>query len=154
MKLNSKKSNILGIAMTEYLIILAIVAIASIGATSVFGGALKKPGQISLRVSTQQFRKSKWSHPAWKILTCKTPIKSEISLSRGKHLANPHIFTPFIKTGGRVLFNELAGGGNRVTSNAPHNRTSTQILLIPILPLVSFGNHPPNVTPRRTVVCP
>lgn len=41
MKLNSKKSTIRGIAMTEYLIILAIVAIASIGVTSLYGKAVK-----------------------------------------------------------------------------------------------------------------
>lgn len=41
MKLESKKSTKLGIAMTEYLIILAIVAIASIGTTSLFGKELK-----------------------------------------------------------------------------------------------------------------
>ncbi len=42
MKLKSKKSTICGIAMTEYLIILAIVAIASIGVTSLYGKAVNR----------------------------------------------------------------------------------------------------------------
>jgi hypothetical protein len=41
MKLHSNKSTCRGLALTEYLIILAIVAVAAIGVTSVFGRAVK-----------------------------------------------------------------------------------------------------------------
>ena len=41
MKINTKKQNRRGIAMTEYLIILAVVAIAAIAIVGVFGKQIK-----------------------------------------------------------------------------------------------------------------